>query len=127
MNRPLILVVDDEPLVTQMLGMVLELNEYLEVVTTNSPLEARDILRKSRVALLLTDYLMPEINGLELIRILRSGGSTIPAIILTGYCDEPELTANAEMLKPFEILLKPWNNETLVQRIDFWLSQSMSS
>jgi len=64
---------------------------------------------------------MPELNGLDLIRFLRSQGSTIPVIVLTGYCDELELAANAEVLGPFEVVTKPWSNEHLLQRIKFWL------
>jgi CheY-like chemotaxis protein len=124
MNRPTVLVVDDEPLVTQMLSILLELNLEMNVVTTNSSLEARDILRQGNISLLLTDYLMPDLNGINLIRALRDEGSTIPVIVLTGYCDEPELAANAPALGPFEVIVKPWNNEHLLQRIDAWLQQA---
>jgi two-component system response regulator MtrA len=117
MTRHLILLVDDDPLITQMLGMVLELSLNVDVVATNSSLRAREILQQGQVSLLLTDYLMPEMNGLNLVRALRDDGSTIPVILLTGYCDEPELAANTERLKPFEVLVKPWSNELLMQRI----------
>lgn len=121
MSRPIVLVVDDEPLITSMLGMVLDLSLEVEVVATNSSLRAREILRQSPISLLVTDYLMPELNGLHLIRALREQGSTIPVLLLTGYCDEPELAANTEMLKPFEVMVKPWNNEQLIRRISAWL------
>lgn len=121
MSRPIILVVDDEPLVTQMLSILLELHLEMKVVATNSSLEARDILRQGHISLLLTDYLMPDMNGINLIRALRDEGSTIPVIVLTGYCDEPELAANATVLGPFEVIVKPWSNEHLLQRINAWL------
>jgi two-component system response regulator YesN len=124
MSRPTVLVVDDEPLVTDMVSMVLTLGLDAEVVTTNSSLRAREILEQGRISLLLTDYLMPELNGLSLIRSLRDQGSTIPVVLLTGYCDEPEFAANADMLKPFEVIVKPWNNEQLVQRIKAWLDKA---
>jgi len=122
MSRPIILVVDDEPLVTQMLAMVLELSVPADVVTTNSSLRAREILLERPVALLLTDHLMPDLNGINLIRSLRERGSTVPAILLTGYCDEPELVANTQALNPFEVIVKPWDNEFLVQRIKAWMN-----
>jgi CheY-like chemotaxis protein len=123
MRQRTVLVVDDEPLVTQMLSMVFELSLDADVITTNSSLEAREILRRGEISLLLTDYLMPDLNGLKLIRSLRDQGSTIPVIVLTGYCDEPELAANAEVLGPFEIVVKPWSNEHLLQRINTWLDK----
>jgi len=127
MNRPTILVVDDEPLVTQMLAILLDLSLDVSVLTTNSSLQARDILREGKVSLLLTDYLMPELNGINLIRALRDMGSAIPVIILTGYCDEPELAANVGVLGPFEVIVKPWNNEHLLQRIKDWLQKTPAS
>ncbi len=125
MTRQLILLVDDDPLITQMLGMVLELSLNVDVVATNSPLRAREILRHGKVSLLLTDYLMPEINGLKLIRSLREEGNTLPIILLTGYSDEPELVANAEKLQPLEILSKPWSNDVLTQRIKANLEKAL--
>ena len=121
MSRPTVLVVDDEPLITSMLSMILDISLDADVVTTNSSLQAREILQQARVSLLLTDYLMPELNGLSLIRSLRNQGSTIPVMLLTGYCDEPELAANTDNLKPFEVIVKPWDNEQLLRRINAWL------
>jgi len=124
MNRPTILVVDDEPLVTQMLSILLDISLDANVITTNSPLQARDILGEGKISLLLTDYLMPELNGINLIRALRDTGSTIPVIVLTGYCDEPELAANVDVLGPFEVIVKPWSNEHLLQRINACLQKA---
>jgi CheY-like chemotaxis protein len=123
MSLPTILIVDDEVMVTQMIGMLLELSLPASVLTANSPVQALEILREGRVSLLLTDYLMPDLNGISLIRALRLQGSAIPAILLTGYCDEPELMAHAGVLAPFEVIFKPWNNEKLLQRIQYWLDE----
>ena len=123
MRRPTILVVDDEPLITQMLSVVFELSLDAEIIALNSSVKAREILQEGRVTLLLTDYLMPELNGLHLIRFLRDQGNKIPVIVLTGYCDEVELAANAAILEPFEVVVKPWSNEHLLQRIKFWLGK----
>jgi CheY-like chemotaxis protein len=127
MSRPTILVVDDEPLITNMLSMILDLGLDAEVITTNSSLQAREILREGRISLLLTDYLMPDLNGLNLVRALRENGSVIPVMLLTGYCDEPELTANHDRFKPFEVIVKPWNNEDLLRRINAWLGNDSSA
>ena len=124
MSRPIVLIVDDEPLITSMLSMLLDLGVDAEVITTNSSLHAREILQQGRISLLITDYLMPEMNGLNLVRALREQGSSIPVLLLTGYCDEPELAANNERLKPFEVIVKPWNNEHLLQRIHDGLGNS---
>jgi CheY-like chemotaxis protein len=127
MNRPRVLVVDDEPLITSMLSMVLDLGLDAEIVTSNSSLQAWEILRQGSVTLLLTDYLMPDLNGLRLIRAMRKHGITIPAVLLTGYCDEPELVANTDLLSPFEVIVKPWNNEHLLGRINALLAVANKS
>ncbi|HUB67285.1 MAG TPA: response regulator [Candidatus Methylacidiphilales bacterium] len=124
MSRPTVLVVDDEPLVTDMLAMILDLGLNVEVIVTNSSLKAREILQEGRISLLLTDYFMPDLNGLSLVRGLREQGSTVPVILLTGYCDEPELATNTDVFQPFEIIVKPWNNEHLLQRINAQLRKS---
>ncbi len=121
MDLPTILVVDDESMVTNMLCMWLELTLNARILTSNLPEEARDILQQEKVSLLITDYLMPKLNGINLIKGLRNQGNRIPVILLTGYCNEPELVAQSEKLAPFEIMVKPWSNENLLQRIQYWL------
>jgi DNA-binding response OmpR family regulator len=124
MSRQLILLLDDDPLITQMLGTVLELSLNVDVVATNSPLRAREILRHGHVSLLLTDYIMPEINGLDLVRALREEGNTIPVIVLTAFSDELEHIAKTERLDPFEVLIKPSSNEILTKRIKVHLDKT---
>ncbi len=104
-------------MITQMLAMLLEISLDAEVLTTNEPLHARELLRERKISLLLTDHLMPQLNGINLIRELRREGNRVPVILLTGYCDEPELTTDAKSLAPFEIITKPWNNEFLLTQI----------
>jgi len=75
MSRPIVLVVDDEPLITSMLEMIFDLGLDADVVTTNSSLRAREILQQTQISLLVTDYLMPDLNGLSLIRAIRDQGN----------------------------------------------------
>jgi two-component system response regulator FixJ len=124
MTRPTVIVVDDEPLITSMLGMILDLSLDADVITLNSPVKVCELLQKQTASLLITDYLMPEFNGIQLVRTIREQGIMIPVVLLTGYCDEPELIANSERLKPFEVIVKPWDNEYLVKRINALLGRS---
>lgn len=124
MSSPTILVVDDEPIITEMLSMLLEIGVEAEVITTNSPVEASRILQQRDVSLLLTDYFMPEIDGLQLAKAWREGGNTHPVILITGHAEEPEIAESAPDLEPFEVVAKPWNNERLLKRIETLLSES---
>lgn len=111
-----ILVVDDEPMMTDVIKMLLPLYLEVEVLTTNSPTEALDILAKNPISLLITDYFMPGMNGLELIRNVRNRQFSLPIIVLTGYYDSPELH-KGHGVGAFEIMAKPWSNMKLVERI----------
>jgi len=78
-----ILVVDDDPFVREMLATILQASGY-GVETAEDGLAA---LKKysggSGIHLIISDMNMPEMNGMELIKKLRQGGSEVPIIILT--------------------------------------------
>jgi two-component system alkaline phosphatase synthesis response regulator PhoP len=111
-----ILVVDDESHILHVLSMKLQ-NAGFEVVTAMDGDEARELCLAEPPDLLITDYQMPLLSGLELCRELRKHEHTrqIPAIMLTarGFSLEPEemeqAGIRAVMAKPFsprEILEK---------------------
>lgn len=112
-----ILVVDDEPMMTDVIKMMLSLYLDANVLTTNSPHEALEILAGHPVSLLITDYFMPGMNGLELIKTVRGRQFSMPIIVLTGYYDSPELKLGNHTFGTFEIMGKPWSNSKLVERI----------
>ena len=92
MTFPAIIIVDDDPMVVEMVGIVLRLNFPHTVVGVHTPHEALDLLKeRSDVVLLITDFMMPDMNGATLIRELRKFSPELPVILLTGYFDMPEL------------------------------------
>lgn len=117
MSKSCILVVDDEPMMTEIIQMLLPLYIDVEVVTTNFPQEAFEILCNRSISLLITDYFMPGMNGLELIKRIRERQLALPIIVLTGYYDNPELHQRNDTVGAFEIVKKPWDNTNLVDRI----------
>lgn len=64
-QNPNIVIVDDEPLVTTTLSTLLQLEEGLEPATFNSPLNAIEYISKNPVDLVISDFLMPDMNGIE--------------------------------------------------------------
>jgi DNA-binding NtrC family response regulator len=86
-----ILVVDDDPAVSQMLARALVRRSY-EVEATNSADEAlaRFAARACDAAIL--DLVMPEKDGVELARALRDQVPGLPIAILTGYVHSPLLS-----------------------------------
>jgi FixJ family two-component response regulator len=62
---------------------------------------------------IITDSEMPGLNGLDLIRLLNAGGSTVPVIMITG-CSEPGLEAKAAADGAFCLLTKPFEADALI-------------
>lgn len=85
-----VLLVDDEPFILQGLKVLLDWNSLgCEIVSSASNgSEAYNFIEKNQVDLVITDIKMPEMNGLELLKLLREEGhSDLDVIILSGYKD----------------------------------------
>ena len=79
-----LLVVDDDSFVSEMLAEILEGDGY-KVETAEHGREAlHKLVEFPEICLVISDMNMPEMNGLELIEAVRSKGSDVPIIILTG-------------------------------------------
>ncbi len=110
-----ILVVDDEILITKTLQADLEDAGYL-VGVADSGEEALFRLSQDRYNLVITDLMMENMGGLELIARLREQDFDIPVIIITGH-SELETAIAALRLGAADYLHKPYNPEELLLRI----------
>lgn len=100
-----ILVVDDNPAMATALADVLEVKGY-GVYTASSGKEALEILRDHPIHILLTDVIMPEMNGLELYRATRKAYPGLITIFMTAYAaDDLIQQGMAEGIKT--VLTKP--------------------
>ena len=110
-----ILVVDDEQPVRESLRRSLRFNGY-EVLTANDGLEAVETVRAENPELLILDIMMPNMDGLEVCRTLRSEGWDRPILVLTardGVSDRVSgLDAGAD-----DYLPKPFALEELLARV----------
>lgn len=79
-----VLFVDDEPLMLDSARSFLERFGGMQVQTAASAKEALGILMNTSFDALVFDYFLPEITGIELLKILRTKGDTTPIIIFTG-------------------------------------------
>jgi two-component system cell cycle sensor histidine kinase/response regulator CckA len=106
-NGETILVAEDEPTTRQALMEGLTLLNY-RVICTSDGAEALAQLQQKpgSVDLVLSDVVMPEMGGIALLRAIRSGGSPIPVIFMTGHPLQSELDKmleeglNAWLMKP---------------------------
>lgn len=85
----LILVVDDEPDITETYAMFLALHDY-EVLTASDPVEALETMRTRVPNLIISDCMMPQMDGIEFSVRVRSnpGTRSVPIILMSGA---PEL------------------------------------
>ncbi|KTG30726.1 hybrid sensor histidine kinase/response regulator [Haloferax profundi] len=86
-----VLHVDDEPSLTDLVSIYLEREAGdvdLSVTTSNSGTEALDRLRQERIDCIVSDYDMPDIDGLEFLRAVRSEHPDLPFILFTGKGSE---------------------------------------
>jgi len=79
-----ILVVDDEPTLLELNRIYLEQSGDMQVETTSSPLQALDMLSEAPYDAIVADYEMPEMDGITLLKEVRSRGFSIPFIIFSG-------------------------------------------
>ena len=108
-----ILIVDDEDMVLTSLSSFLTLETSYEVVTFTRAKEAIEHVREHDVDLVISDFLMPEMDGLAFLREVRVLRPDVPRVILTGYADKENAIKAINEVGLYQYIEKPWNNEDL--------------
>lgn len=87
MDRPTILIVDDEP--EFLISFSILLGEEFNVLTASDGREGLELINnpEKRLSLIILDLKMPGISGIEVVKCIRNADCKIPIIILTGNCD----------------------------------------
>src|SRR5579864_407467 len=111
--RPLLLVVDDEPSVLKIVER-LAAKAGFDVVTCGSAADAMQTLLRKPANLAMVDLRMPEVNGLELLRQIRSAVPACEVILMTGYA-AVDSAVEAIKLGAREYLTKPFDFDRLRQ------------
>jgi CheY-like chemotaxis protein len=83
-----VLLIDDEPALLEVLKPFFERSGEMSVQTSSSATEALTILPEKSFDAIIVDYDMPELTGIDFLKILRSKGDTTPVIIFTGVGHE---------------------------------------
>jgi CheY-like chemotaxis protein len=114
--RPMVLVVEDDPLLRPMLVTVLRRAGFSCLTATNGR-EGLALVRTRRPELVITDYRMPEMNGLTFLREMRGDAAlqSVPAIMLTGHVSR-DLARRVKQLSA-ELAAKPIQPKTLLTTI----------
>jgi len=107
-----ILVIDDEEVVHASLRRILRRRGY-EPETVFSAAEGLERLSSRRYDLVITDLMMPEMNGIELLRVMRARGLHAPVIMITGY-PTFKTAVQAMRLGARDYLSKPFTRKELL-------------
>jgi len=107
-----ILVVDDEPYILDIVKRILNEDRY-EILTAASGAEGLSLMRIFPVQVVISDYRMPEMNGVEFLReVCRLWPDTI-RIVISGYADTQAVIAAINEGQIYKFLAKPCNSEEL--------------
>lgn len=109
-----VLFVDDEPMATRTLEGVAGLDEALVASAFNDATEALAYIRENEVDTIVSDFVMPGMNGLELLAEARRIRPEASRILLTGYADKQSAIRSINEIGLFHYIEKPWDNPALL-------------
>ncbi|MBU9720591.1 MULTISPECIES: response regulator transcription factor [Bacillaceae] len=117
-----ILIVDDEPTTLNGLKKTLEIwsednGELVEILCASSGKEGFQILKEKKVHILLTDIRMPEMTGLELVKLIEQKEEAPVVIVMSAY-SEFDYAQKAIQLGVVNYLLKPISKAKLIEAIE---------
>lgn len=116
-EHPGVLLVDDEPDILESLRLLLKENT-LRVHTATDGVQALEVLARERVDLLLTDFKMPRMDGVTLLRTAAARHPGLAMILVTAH-PEPAMLARAAATPGFRgWLAKPFAPVALLERVD---------
>lgn len=110
-NNIRILVVDDEPLIRQSLYEILRIEGY-HVQMASSGEEALSLIKNDPVDIVVTDFKLPKMSGLELLKEIRRSSPQIELIVITGY-GSIETAVDAMKSGAFDYITKPINDNEI--------------
>lgn len=112
-----ILVVDDEPMALKLVQSILEKRGF-KVLASTSPKQAVELFETEydNIELLISDIVMPEMDGTRLAAILTSRNPELPVLFMSGFVTESEV-ADTRAITQFAFIRKPFRPATLVQAV----------
>ncbi len=117
MNTGKIVVVDDEKIVTSAFKTLLKVEGFSDAHFFNDPEEAVEFLKNNTPDLVISDFLMPKMNGLEFLSEVKKMYPEVSKILLTGYADKENAIRAINEIGLYRYIEKPWNNDDLIINI----------
>jgi len=117
-----VLIVDDEPAVLKSLVRCFRKENY-HIETCNEPKKALEILKKNNFNLIISDFMMPEMNGADLLREVKKHYPQTIRIMLTGQADTQAVMTAIKEGAVYKFILKPWHDDDLRVTVALALEQ----
>ena len=123
-----ILIVDDEPDIRHLIGITLESSGY-QTVEAGKGAEALQALERESVDLAILDIMMPDMDGWEVCRQIRSRQHTknLPIIILTVRNQPLDRVIGIEVVHADDYLTKPFERQELLNMVQRLLASAVST
>lgn len=113
-DKQTIIIVDDEEMVLTSLDSFLNLETTWVVRTFTSAKAALDFITDNDFDLVISDYLMPEMDGISFLAEVKKIRPEVPRIILTGYADKENAIKAINDVGLYQYIEKPWSNDDLL-------------
>ena len=124
MDTGKIVVVDDEKIVTSAFSTLFKVEGFSDTHCFNSPTEALEFLKDNKPDLVISDFLMPEMNGLEFLKNVNEIYPEVSKILLTGYADKENAIKAINEIGLYRYIEKPWDNDDLIINIKNGIERS---
>ncbi|MGA7238387.1 MAG: response regulator [Bryobacteraceae bacterium] len=113
-QKPSILIADDEDMVITSIKAFLQLDGDFEVHGFTDPEEAARFAASNPVDVAVSDYLMPKMNGIQLLAKIKDSQPEASRVLLTGHADKQSAIEAINQVALFQYLEKPWDNAQLL-------------
>lgn len=119
-----ILILDDEKIVTSTLKTLLTIENFTDINLFNVPAEALEFLKTNEPDIIITDFVMPQMNGLEFLIEAKKLYPDTCMILLTGYADKENAVKAINEVGLYKYIEKPWDNDDLIINIKNGIERS---
>lgn len=112
--QPIIVIVDDEEMVVTSVRAFLMLETEYTVHGFTDPQNAADFMETNPMDVIVSDYLMPKLNGIQLLSKAKQLQPEAARVLLTGHADKQSAIQAINEVGLFQYLEKPWDNSQLL-------------
>ncbi len=113
-GRPSVLLVDDEEMVIASIRAFLQLETDYDIHAFTDPEQAAQFAGRSPLDVAISDYLMPGMNGIQLLARVKEAQPEASRVLLTGHADKQSAIQAINQVALFQYLEKPWDNDQLL-------------